>query len=455
MNQPSALVRWLARATCWLFYRVDQAGTPPPAGAVLLLANHANALLDPAIIWTTAGRDVRFLAKSTLFDGLFRPFLAGAGAIPVYRRKDEGVDTARNSEMFAAVDAALREGDAVCIFPEGMSHSKGRLIELRTGAARIVLAAEASGTRVALVAVGLNFDRKTRFRSRVTVAYGPAFYASGSDPPRPEDARDAVRTLTDRIAVHMRQLLVEADPGADARLVDRVDRLYSAARGRPRQAEERIVRRQAIANGIERLRSNHPARYEELLFRVRRYDARLQRFGLRDRHLDMVVSNGAAAAFAAREALLAIPLAPLALAGLIAFFVPYWLTAIAARLATREPDVAASAKVIAGAIIHAAWAAAAVAAAWLWKGPAAAAVTGLAVPVIAVASLFAVERESAVLDAIRAWLAIRRARFGAGVLRRRRSELADVLDEAYDWVTSQASDPMASARSSDTLRSSL
>lgn len=447
MNHPSAVVRWLARATCWLFYRVDQAGTPPPNGPVLLLANHANALLDPAIIWTTAGRDVRFLAKSTLFDGPFRPFLAGAGAIPVYRRKDEGVNTARNAEMFAAVDSALQEGDAVCIFPEGMSHSRGRLIELRTGAARIVLAAEAAGTRVALVAVGLNFDRKTRFRSRVTVAYGPAFYASDLVAHAAAESREAVRVLTDRIAVRIRQLLVEADPGADARLVDRVDRLYSAARGRPRQVEERIARRQAIADGIERLRSNDPARYEELLFRVRRYDTRLRRFGLRDRHLDMDVSTSTAARFAAREALLAIPLGPVALAGLILFFVPYWLTAIAARIATREPDVAASAKVFAGSIIYVVWIAAAVIAAWAWKGPAAAAITGVSLPFVAIASLFAVERESAVLDAIRAWIAIRRAKFGAGVLRRRRSELADVLDEAYEWVTSQASDPMASARS--------
>src|SRR5687768_8276660 len=164
---------------------------------MLFVANHANALLDPAIIWTTAGRDVRFLAKSTLFDGPFRPFLAGAGAIPVYRRKDQGVDTSRNAEMFSAVDAALREGDAVCIFPEGVSHSRGRLLELRTGAARIVLAAETSGTRVALVAVGLNFDRKTRFRSRVTVAYGPAFYASDLATEKPQENHDAVRMLTE------------------------------------------------------------------------------------------------------------------------------------------------------------------------------------------------------------------------------------------------------------------
>jgi 1-acyl-sn-glycerol-3-phosphate acyltransferase len=437
------LVRSLARLACWLFYRVDQAGTPPSSGPLLLLANHANALLDPAIIWTTAGRDVRFLAKSTLFNGPLRPFLAGAGAIPVYRRKDEGVDTARNVEMFAAVDTALREGHAVCIFPEGVSHSQGRLIALRSGAARIVLGAEASGTRVALVAVGLNFDRKTRFRSRVTVVYGRPFYAGDLH----ADTRgDAVRELTDQIAAHMRQLLVEADPAADARLVDRVDRLYSAARGRPRQAEERIARRQAIASGIERLRSGDPERYQELLLRIRRYDARLRRFGLRDRHLDMDISSGAAAAFAARETLLALPLLPMAMLGVVLFVVPYWLTALAARLATREPDVAASAKVIAGSIIYLVWLLVAAAAAWLWRGPLVGAVTGLALPLVAVAALFSVERESAVLDAIRAWLAIRRARFGARLLRRRRSELADVLDAAYEWVTSQASDPMASAR---------
>jgi glycerol-3-phosphate O-acyltransferase/dihydroxyacetone phosphate acyltransferase len=66
-------VRWLARAVAWIFYRVDGAGSVPPAGAVLLLPNHPNALLDPALVWATAARDVRFLAKSTLFDGPFGP----------------------------------------------------------------------------------------------------------------------------------------------------------------------------------------------------------------------------------------------------------------------------------------------------------------------------------------------------------------------------------------------
>lgn len=434
MSAALPVVRWLARTTCWLFYRVDQVGSPPQTGPLLLVANHANALLDPAIVWATAGRDVRFLAKSTLFDGPFKPFLAGAGAIPVYRRRDEGVDMSRNAEMFSAVDAALRAGDAVCIFPEGMSHSQGRLASLRTGAARIVLAAEGAGTAVALVAVGLNFDRKTAFRSRVTVAYGPAFRATEFASPAGADQAAAVRALTDGIGAHMKRLLIEADPGADARLVDRVDRLYAAARGRPPVPDERIARRQAIADGIERLRQSNAARYEEILMRVRRYDQRLRRFGLRDRDLDMDVSGADAFRFAVREGALAIVLAPLAIAGLILFFVPYWLTALAARLATRESDVAASAKVIAGAIIYSVWLAVLVAAAWLALGPTTALIAAVLLPVIAVAALFALERESAVLDAVRAWLLIERAPTGTRALRRQRSELADIFDEVYEWL---------------------
>ena len=169
------VIRWLARVITAVFYRVDRAGAVPAAGPVLILPNHPNALLDPAVIWATAGRDIRFLAKSTLFEGAFAAILNGAGAIPVYRRLDQGFDAARNFETFAAVQDALAAGGAVCVFPEGISHSTGRLVPLRTGAARMAIAAEQDGIRLTLVAVGLNFDRKTTFRSRVTVLYGQPF----------------------------------------------------------------------------------------------------------------------------------------------------------------------------------------------------------------------------------------------------------------------------------------
>jgi 1-acyl-sn-glycerol-3-phosphate acyltransferase len=436
------IVRWLARAACRIFYRIDCIGDVPREGAALLLPNHPNSLLDPALVWATAGRDVRFLAKSTLFEGPLRPLLTGAGAIPVYRRQDEGVDTSRNAEMFAAVAAALADGDAICLFPEGVSHSKGRLEPLRTGAARMTLAAEGDGTSVTLVPVGLNFDRKATFRSRVTVVYGAPFHGHDLLPGGEGELPAAVRALTDRIAGHMRRLLVEADPKADAALVDRVDRLYAAARGRPADPVDRLARRRTIAAGIEQLRVADPAKYDELLLRLRRYDQRLQRFGIRDRHLDWQVGSADAVRFGLRELALAVVLLPLCVCGLLVFFVPYTLTGTAARLATREHDVMATAQVIAGSVIYGAWIALLTAIAWQIGGRTTAVLGLLAIPLLALGSLFALERESAVADAVRAWFLLRRARRDSRErLRRRRSELADVLDQVNEWIGAQSLSP--------------
>ena len=437
MMQPSPIVRFLARVTCRLFYRVDCVGAPPVSGAALLLPNHANALLDPAVIWATAGRDVRFLAKSTLFDGPLRPLVAGSGAIPVYRKLDQGVDVSKNTETFAAVDAALAAGDAVCIFPEGVSHSTGRLVPLRTGAARMALSAERAGTRVAMVPVGLNFERKTAFRSRVTVVYGQAF-ACG-DLANATAHPEAVRELTERIAERMRRLLIEAESKTDAVIVDRVDRMYAAARGRSGDPQERIDRRRIIAAGIERLRAADPRRYDELLLRLRRYQERLQRFGLRDRHLDWTVSPGDAARFALREILAALVLLPLAAAALILFAVPYRLTGYVARWFTQEPDVAATAKVVGGFVIYVAWLLVLAGGAWWIAGHRTGVLTGLVLPALAVAGLFAIERESAVLATVRAWFLLTRTKADTRErLRRRRSELADVLDDVNSWLAENA-----------------
>lgn len=432
-------VRWLARAACRIFYRIDCIGGVPADGAALLLPNHPNSLLDPAIVWATAGRDVRFLAKSTLFDTALRPFLAGAGAIPVYRRSDQGVDTSRNSETFAAVSAALAAGDAVCIFPEGMSHSTGRLEPLRTGAARMAIAAEQRGTAVQLVPIGLNFDRKTMFRSRATIVYGAPFSGRDLLPDGDEPDAAAVRALTDRIAGHMRRLLVEADPQADAALVERVDRLYAAARGRPAEPAERLARRRAIAAGMERLRRADPERYDAILLKLRRYDDRLRRFGLRDRHLDWNVTTEDAARFALREAEFGIVLLPLCALGFLTFFVPYHLTGFVAQKVARHRDIVATAQVFTGAVVYALWLGAIGAAVWHYAGSTAGLTILLLLPLVAVASLFAIERESAVIDAVRAWWLLRRARTESRErLKRRRSELADILDEVYRWLDLEA-----------------
>jgi len=415
----------IARAAVHIFYQVDQAGIPPHSGAVILLPNHPNALLDPALIWATAGREVRFLAKSTLFRGPFGALLRASGAIPVFRKQDEGADVSRNAEMFAAVDAALARGEAICLFPEGISHSTGKLEPLRTGAARMALSASARATSVHLVPAGINPDRKTMFRSRITVVYGQPFAV---------DPTASVHALTSEVAVRMRHLIVEADPEADAALVIRIDRLYAAERSAAESAEAAIERRRIIAAGLQRLRQDRPEWYATSLLQLRRYDQRLRRFGLRDSALDWNTSAGDAVRFAVRELPLALILVPLAAASLVVFAVPYVLTAVSARL-QKETEVTATVKVIAGVCFYTLWTALLSVAAGRWLGVPAGWLTAALLPALAASGLFAIERESSALKTARSWLALRGAHTNTRKrLRRHRAELAEVLDEVNEYL---------------------
>jgi len=83
------------------------------------------------------------------------------------------VDPSRNRDTFLAVREALGRSKTVLIFPEGKSHDEPSLAPLKTGAARIALDARDSGIRgVALIPIGLTFERKDQPRTRVFLQVG-------------------------------------------------------------------------------------------------------------------------------------------------------------------------------------------------------------------------------------------------------------------------------------------
>lgn len=432
---PQSWVWAFGRLAVYAYYRVERIGGVLPEGALLLVANHPNTLIDPAVIQTTAGRRVRFLAKSTLFAWHpLSPLIRRSGAIPVYRKMDPGVDTSRNVEMFSAVAAALAAGEAICLFPEGTSHARGRLEPLRTGAARMVLNSGAAGHPVTIVPVGLNFDALARFRSRASAVFGrPVDYADLVESYGDDDAA-AVRTLTDRIEQRLKRLMVEAEPRHDLPIVERIDRLYAAARGASRDARERLGRRRLIAAGMARLREQDPARLAELMRLVEEHLASLARFGLRERDLDQRIPAAEVIRFALREGLLALVLGPLALASIVVFAAPYWLTD---RIGRWAPNLQSRAvwQIIGGGLLHGAWIATLASLAGARAGTATGVATGFGLVALAALGTLAVEREAAVWRTTRAFFTLRRMPLRArGALRRRRAAVANVLDDVRAWV---------------------
>ena len=442
-GQPSGAPRYPGSPLLWrlvvlgaaVFYRIERAGPTLPAGPLLLVANHPNTVLDPAVIQGTAGRPVRFLAKSTLFRRhVLSPVVRRSGAIPVYRRIDPGVDTSRNAEAFAAVERALGAGDAVCLFPEGISHVSGRLEPLRTGAARMALAGAAAGRRVAIVPVGLNFDRLPMFRSRVTAMYGRPFDAGDLLDTFRDDPQRAARALTDRIAGRLRRVMIEADPRADLPVVDRVDRLYAAARGVSQDPAERVRRRRLIARGMERLRREHPARYDAILRAVLAHREQLVALGLRERDLDRRMPASRVLRFVLREGSRSLVTAPLAALALACFAVPYHATWAVSGFAP-DPQSRAAWEVVGGALVYGVWIAALAVVTGLRFGSAAGAAAAAGLVLLAFAGLTAIERQSAVLRLVRAFLATRQTPLRARArLRRQQAAIAAVLDRVHEWL---------------------
>jgi 1-acyl-sn-glycerol-3-phosphate acyltransferase len=428
----SALVWGLGRLVVAVFYRVERVGDPLPDGPVLVVANHPNGLLDPPMIVATAGRTPRFLAKSTLFRmPLVGWFVRGAGAIPVYRRVDPGEDPARNREMFAAVEQALADGDVVCLFPEGTTHSRGTIEPLKFGAARIALGATERGIPLQVVAVGLNFDRKSVLRSDAIVAYGRPFTPEPLAGLHAREPAEAVRAFTDEIAVHIRNLVVEAEPLREGELVRTLDRIHVAARNAPDDPATRLERRQRLAESLlPALRARDPEAYDDLLESVNRYKRRLRRFGVAAERVGEDVPLSAAVRFGVRETAWLAVLAPVLLVGLSVFFVPYqaikWLTTRTLRISLEEQ---ATYKVFGAAVLYPLWIALLSVAAGLWAGGAAGWAVALAAPLVALATLFAWERETAVFETVRSYLAWQRmSPAAARALIGQQRAIAGVLD---------------------------
>ena len=167
-----------------------------PEGGFVLAANHTSNF-DP---WPLAlplfpRRQLRFMAKSELFNPILKPILLGGGAFPV-RRGEADLEAVRR-----AVEL-VQDGEIVVMFPEGTRRRKGlrKKHEARahTGAARIALNAGAP-----LVPAAIKGTDKLRRLGPLRVAYGRPIPL---DDLRGQEISPAAREATERLMAEIRGL---------------------------------------------------------------------------------------------------------------------------------------------------------------------------------------------------------------------------------------------------------
>lgn len=347
----------VSNAALRVYYRLHRAGgAVPRSGPVLLVANHPNSLLDPAMVALAARRPVRFLAKAPLFTDRLVGFLVrGAGSIPVYRKSDDPSQVARNEEMFRAVHEALAGGAAVGIFPEGVSHSDPSLAPLKTGAARIALGTLAShNVRVPIIPIGSVFRDKNVFRSEALVTVGQAIAWDDLSPDTGSDGH-AVRELTQRIDRALRDVTVNLDRWEDAALVELAEAIYAAEFGKATDAAAWVARLRTTTETLTQLRRESDGSIP-LAKDILRHGRILQRLGVRPHDLVEDPRRPGALRWLVRRLPLGgiIPLLVLAV-GTALFFVPYRLTGLVEKRARPRDDVRSTHKLLAGIIIFPLW----------------------------------------------------------------------------------------------------
>src|SRR5881394_3596689 len=171
------IARCLVRRVVRLYYptiELSGAQSIPTNGPILLAANHPNSIIDPVLVGLAAPRPVHFLAKAPLFQvPIFGQVLYALGMLPIHRACDDPGKLRHNVDALAAAASRLTQGNAVGIFPEGKTHDLTRVEVVRTGAARIAVQAARQGARgLKLIPLGLNYERKERFRSAVWIRVG-------------------------------------------------------------------------------------------------------------------------------------------------------------------------------------------------------------------------------------------------------------------------------------------
>jgi 1-acyl-sn-glycerol-3-phosphate acyltransferase len=347
-----ALVRLALRI---YFQRIEVTGVEhvPLDTPVIFVLNHPNALVDPVFLLCLAPRDVSFLAKAPLFRMPIIGYLVKQlDSLPVYRRQDEGEDVTKNEETFIAARKLLARGGTIGICPEGVSHDEPGLKPIKTGAARISLAAVSTGEvrDLKIVPAGLYYTSKTSFRSDALLYFGkpinvePVTLEADGTPPR-----EAVRRLSNQIEKALREVILDAKHEEELQTTARAERIFSSAanNGEEDSLKDELRLQQRFIKAYPIVQQLQPERLARLQSRMMRFEQELNQAGVDPEELTPPGSTFRVLAAIVRRLILFLLMLGPALIGAITHYPAYKLGGfLATRFSRDSDDVISTIKII-------------------------------------------------------------------------------------------------------------
>ncbi|TCO59219.1 lysophospholipid acyltransferase family protein [Actinocrispum wychmicini] len=183
-------------------FRVHHMDRVPPAGPVVVVANHSS-MIEPQVLFGLLPRRAVFLVKEEMFKGIAGPLLRWIGQVAIRR----GVPDRK--PLLAAV-GVLRGGGLIGVFPEG-TRGSGDVVNAEQGAAWLVRSSGALVQPIAVRGTRRPEGSGRRFRPVVDVLVGKPFEISVGP------GRAGLEAGTEQIRSALADLVGELDRMRDLR----------------------------------------------------------------------------------------------------------------------------------------------------------------------------------------------------------------------------------------------
>ena len=174
---PESLLRFIIARLFAARYRMKVLGFEniPPSGGILLLGNHIS-WVDWALVQIASPRPLKFVIERGYYERWYlKGFLDLFGAIPIS-------SSSGSAGSLETINQLLKEGHAVCLFPEGTISRTGQLSEFKRGYLKAIEGTKAKivpfylhglwGSRFSRSSGFLKEARQSGFKRDIIVAFG-------------------------------------------------------------------------------------------------------------------------------------------------------------------------------------------------------------------------------------------------------------------------------------------
>ena len=284
--------------------------TLPEEGGIIYTAWHPAGLIDPMLMMAALPGGLTFTAKSTLFNiPILSRIMKWINVQPVQREQDSDASPEErkraNSKLVDTLAELVANGERIAIFPEGMSHTESHAVELKTGAARILLEAHRRANKSgkpapSIVPIGLHYSDQHKFRERVSMQINRAVETppmpnrEGAPKPTPEElvehgdvAHDRAwcRQVTSMLQTEINRISHAQESWEDRELVWRARRMIHTIRSGENVSKisynEAVMGSRRVRAAWQYFSVNDPQRTEEIETKFKSHHQEMERIQLR------------------------------------------------------------------------------------------------------------------------------------------------------------------------------